>query len=227
MFRVCCDVTADRLVAARAKRVIVSAELKVFLDFDTMRIRVAGDASRAAFQEALALPQADGVIGEASRTQIGPIGRVLGDGLIVLENGQEMIVVIISGVESRNKNIAERMALRTNHGVAVGSQTGLHYDVLSCRGFRLFTGIMCDVVAAGSMSALVVGAEIEPRIIVMVASSIEAFLLLADVAGKALLVADLGFDFATFIGVSDIKVVEPLSSENVPTGRQHDNPAVG
>ena len=61
----------------------------------------------------------------------------------------------------------------------------------------------------------------------MPASSIEPFLLLADVAGKALLVADLGFDFATFIGVSDIKVVEPLSSENVPTGRQHDNPAVG
>ena len=83
------------------------------------------------------------------------------------------------------------------------------------------------MVAAGSVTALAVGAEIEPGRIVMGRGGIEAFLLLADVAREAMLVPDLGLDFAAFVGVPDIEIVEPLLSENVPTGRQHDDASVG
>ena len=56
---------------------------------------------------------------------------------------------------------------------------------------------------------------------------VEILLLLADVAGVAVLVPDLDLHARRFVGIVDVKVVEPLLANNIPAWRQHDNPAVG
>src|SRR5262249_17496604 len=85
---------ADGGVALRAKRVRVGAKLWVALDLGLVRGSMAGGADGLAAQEALALPESKGVVGEAARASVGPVGGVLVDRLAGFEDRQEVVVVI-------------------------------------------------------------------------------------------------------------------------------------
>jgi len=62
-------------VAADAQLIAVRAELRVSVDVGQMRVAMTGGAGRAPLEEALALPEADRVVGETARPAVGPVGR--------------------------------------------------------------------------------------------------------------------------------------------------------
>ena len=66
----------DVLVAPRAERVGVGTKLRIAFDLGLVRLDVAIDAGDLALQKALALPQSEGVVGEAARAVVGPVGGV-------------------------------------------------------------------------------------------------------------------------------------------------------
>src|SRR3954454_11073411 len=67
---------ADRLMAVDAQSVAAGSELRIAVDIGDVRIAMAGGARRAAAEKALALPEPQCVVGEATRTAIGPVRRV-------------------------------------------------------------------------------------------------------------------------------------------------------
>src|SRR5258707_1079362 len=114
------------------------------------------------------------------------------------------------------------MALGAHHGVARPIEPGLEHDVAGGAPGRHGGAVVSYVVAARTVTALAVGAEILPGGLVLVFGGVVALLLTADVAGETVLVPDLHQDLAGLVGVGDVEVVEPLLAEHVPAWREHD-----
>src|SRR5215212_106132 len=85
------------LVASRTQRVVARRELRVLVDVRQMGVLVTAGARRAAPQEALTLPQADGVIRKAARAAVGPVARILILARPVLEQRLEKVVIVGAG----------------------------------------------------------------------------------------------------------------------------------
>jgi hypothetical protein len=178
--------------------------------------------------KAFALPEAEGVVGEAAGAAVGPVGGVLIERLARFEDGVEEIVILGAGGVALDENVAERVALRASTGVARRVETRLHHDLWGRPpGLAALLRMFRHVFAAGAVAALAVGAEIEPRSAVLVLLGIEVLLLLADMAGEAALIPDLHFDFAALVGIADVEVVEPLFAKDVPTRRQDNDAPAG
>ncbi len=211
-------------VAARAQGIRRGTELRIFLDLDFMHGAVARHAGRAAFEETFALPQSIGIVRKTARAAIGPIRGIFIARLIVLENRHEIVVVIVARGIALRENIAKRMTLRADHRIAISIEPRLHHHVVSL--LRSRRGIVRNVLASRTVAAFAVGAEIEPRGFILVLLDVEIFLLLTDMAGKALLVPDLDLHAFHFVRIGDVEIVEPAFSRDIPARRQHDDFAV-
>lgn len=135
-----------------------------------------------------------------------------------------MIVVVFVRAITQCICIPKGMALRADLGVAGRLEPGLYDDVIGGRG-RL-AGSEGDVPVAGTVAALAVRSEIDPCCTVLASARVEIFLLLAHVAGVAVLIPNLYLDTGRFIRIVDVEVVKPLFPDNVPSWRQDNNPAV-
>jgi hypothetical protein len=90
-----------------------------------VNILMASDTCGATLEEALALPQPNGVVGEAARASVRPISRVRVYFLTVLEDWKKRIVVIVARFEIVANHIAKRVALSADHGIAPRIQARL------------------------------------------------------------------------------------------------------
>ena len=227
MVRVRAHRLADSRMALRADGRVGRLKLRAFLDAGIVRVHMAFHAGHTALQEALALPQAERIGREAARAPVGPVSRVFIDGLIEFQDGHEVVVIIVARLEVGHEDVAERVALRADHRVASGVETRLQHDIAHRSSGLPRCGVVRDVVAARTVAALAVDAEILPRGLVLHLIGVEVFLFLADVARVAVLIPELDFDLAALVRVPDIEVVEPLPPQDVPAGRQNQDAAVG
>src|SRR5260370_8901213 len=80
-------------VTAGAHRIGVRSQRPVLFDFRIVHICVAVRASDAASQEALTLPETDGIVRKASRPAIWPVGRISSALLAAFANRQKDVEV--------------------------------------------------------------------------------------------------------------------------------------
>src|SRR5471030_2237835 len=223
---VCRTGFTDGFMAAGAESVGVGAKLRVAFDLRLMGVDVAGHAGDPAFQETLALPQAEGVVRKTPRAAVGPVGGVLVLGLVVFQDGKKEVIVIGARRKTVHVDVAKRVALRANHGVSRSIQAGLQHDIAS-RALRwIARAVMRHVVASWPVAAFAVGAEIQPGGLVCARLNVEVLLLLAHVAPVAALVPDLHQHARSLVRVGDVQVVKPIPAQNIPAWRQHDHAAI-
>src|SRR2546423_1669438 len=109
---------------------------------------------RAALQETFALPQTEGIVGEAPGAAVRPIRRICLCGQPVVEHGQEIVVIVSAGNEAIHPDIAEGVALRADHGAARGIELR-RQDELRRRRART-DAVMRYMLARRTMAALAV-----------------------------------------------------------------------
>src|SRR5205823_13505325 len=128
-----------------------------------MDIAVARRAGGAAAQEALALPEARGIVREAARPAVGPVRRIAAARRLVFEDGLKIVVVVLPRPERRRDGFAQRVTLRANRAARRRIQSGRPHDVpLAGSVRRRRSGVLLDVRAPGAMTALAPGPAIRP-----------------------------------------------------------------
>src|SRR5947207_5360617 len=88
---------AEILVTFRTQRVVARGQLCVPVDVGQVGILVTAGARRPTAQEALALPEAEGIVREPAWATVGPVRRILRLPRSVLEHRLEVIVVVRAG----------------------------------------------------------------------------------------------------------------------------------
>ena len=218
---------AHSLVTPCAQHVGVGAQLRIAFDLRLMRLGVARGTGEAALQVTLTLPQTERIVGEPPRAPIRPIGGIAIRGLREFQDRQEIIVVVRARRIPHGVNVAEGVALRAHHGVALRIQPRLQHDVMRRAFWRRGRTVVRHMPASRAVTAFAVGAEILPGSAVLVLRAVIPLLLTAHVARETVLVPDLDQHFAGLIGIGNIEVVEPLLAQHIPTGRQDDHPPAG
>ena len=214
---------AYALVTPRAEGVGIRPQLRIAFDLRLVRRRMTRRAGQAALQVALALPQSECIVRESPRAPIRPVRRILIHRLRGLQDRQEVVVIILARGEPQGVDVAEGVALRAHHGIALRVQPGLQHDVARRTLRRHGRAVVRHVLASRTVAALAVGAEILPRRLIGVARVVVPLLLTAHVARETVLVPHLNQHFAGLVRIRDIEVVEPLLAQHIPTRRQHDH----
>ena len=217
-------VAREAPVAAGAQLISIRLQLRILIDIGVMGLQVTVDTSCAALKETFALPQADRVIREAARPAIREVRGIPVRRITIFQDRNKMIVVVFARAITQCVRIPKGMALRADLRVAGRVEPGLYDDVVGGRGG--FPGSEGDVPGARAVAALAVRSEIDPRCTVLAGARVEILLLLAHVAGVAVLVPNLYLDTGRFIRIVDVEVVKPLFPNDVPGWRKDNNPAV-
>src|SRR5258706_1513558 len=215
---------AEILVTFRTQRVAARRQLRVPVDVGHVGILVTAGARRATAQEALALPEAEGIVREPARAAVGPVRRILRFPRSVLEHRLKVIVVVRARRVAGGDDIAQRVTLRANHAARFGIQARWPDDrPLADGAATLRVRVRLHVRASRTVTPLTRRAEVGPLGRIRARRGAVVVLLLADVTAHAVLVPLLDRLLVVLVGPDDLHVVEPLVALHVPARGQDDH----